>query len=93
MNTSKKGKRAEVLTIKLLEAAGYYCTRSDKSRGLFDVWGFSSTDFVLVQVKCNDWPSLAEMEALTLCVVPPNTRKLVHRWRDGRDEPDVRVLD
>lgn len=37
-------------------------------------------------------PSTVEMETLESFRVPPNCRKLVHRWRDGRRLPDVREL-
>jgi len=35
-----------------------------------------------------DWPGSAEMATLQAFAVPPNCRRLIHRWRDR-----VRVLD
>ena len=75
-----------------MEAVGYRCTRSAASLGEWDIIGIGSKDMVLVQVKTRDWPGAAEMEALTLFSVPPNCRKLIHRWKDWRRLPDVREL-
>jgi Holliday junction resolvase len=92
MNTKAKGNRNEHRSIAVLEAAGYRCTRSAASLGEWDIVGIGSTDVVLVQVKSNDWPGRVEMETLRLFSVPPNARKLVHRWRDRQRLPDVREL-
>lgn len=92
MNTKAKGNRNEHRSIAILEAAGYRCTRSAASLGEWDIVGIGSTDVVLVQVKSNDWPGSVEMETLRLFSVPPNARKLVHRWRDRHRLPDVREL-
>lgn len=75
-----------------LEAAGYYCTRSGGSLGLFDVVGIASADIVLVQVKTRDWPGLVEMEQLRSFPCPPNCRRLIHRCRDRERVPDVSEL-
>jgi hypothetical protein len=37
-------------------------------------------------------PGSAEMETLSTFRVPPNCRRLVHRWRDRQRVPDVREL-
>lgn len=92
MNTAAKGRRNEYKSIKILEAGGYLCTRAAASKGTFDLVGIGSTDLVLVQVKTRDWPGTSEMEALSLFPVPPNCRKLIHRWRDGARMPDVKEL-
>jgi hypothetical protein len=60
--------------------------------GAFDIIGIGSTDFVAVQVKTRDWPGSVELETLRAFPVPPNCRKLVHRYRDGVRLPDVREL-
>ena len=78
--------------MRLLEAAGYACTRAAASLGAFDVIGVGSTDVVLVQVKTRDWPGAAEMGQIERFPVPPNARKLVHRYRDGVRLPDVREV-
>jgi hypothetical protein len=59
MNAKAKGTRAEHRSIRLLEAAGYACTRAAASLGAWDIIGVGSTDFALVQVKTRDWPGSA----------------------------------
>ena len=49
---------------RLLEAAGYACTRAAASLGVWDVAAVGSTDVVLLQIKTRDWPSTVEMEAM-----------------------------
>jgi hypothetical protein len=78
--------------MRLLEAAGYACTRSGESLGAFDIVAIGSADLVLVQVKARDWPAAAEMEAMRLLPAPANLHKLVHRWRDRQRIPDVREV-
>ena len=92
MNAKAKGTRNEHRSMTILEAAGYRCTRSAASLGEWDIVGIGSTDIVLVQVKTRDWPGTEEMAVLAEFVVPPNARKLVHRWRQRQRVPDVREL-
>lgn len=93
MNAKAKGSRNERRSMRLLEAAGYTCMKAGGSLGVFDVIAIGAADFVLVQVKSNAWPGSIEMETLRLFRVPPNARKLVHRWRDRQRLPDLRVID
>lgn len=92
MNAKRKGTRNEHRSRLLLEAAGYAVTRAAGSMGAWDLVGVSSTDVVLVQCKTRDWPGSVEMETLRTFPVPPNCRRLVHRWRDRQRVPDVREL-
>lgn len=92
MNTKAKGSRSEHKTIRLLEAQGYSCMRSAASLGAFDVIGVGSADIVLVQVKTGEWPRSVEMETLRSFAAPANCRKLIHRWRDRQEVPDVREI-
>lgn len=92
MNTKAKGTRNEHRSIRLLEAAGYRCTRAAASLGAWDIIGIGSTDVVLVQVKTRDWPGVEEMESLCEFCVPAACRKLLHRWRDRQRLPDVREI-
>lgn len=92
MNAKAKGTRNEHRSRQLLEAAGYAVTRAAGSMGAWDLVAIGSTDVVLVQVKTRDWPGLVEMETLISFAVPPNCRRLVHRWRDRQRVPDVREL-
>jgi hypothetical protein len=92
VNAKAKGTRAEHRSIRLLEAAGYACTRAAASLGVWDIIGVGSTDFALVQVKTRDWPGSVETENLKAFPAPANCRKLVHRWRDRQRNPDVKEL-
>lgn len=78
--------------MRLLETAGYNCTRAAASLGAWDIVGIGSADVVSVQVKTRDWPRTEEMETLRLFACPGNCRKLVHRWRDRQRLPDVREV-
>ena len=92
MNAKAKGTRNEHRSIKLLEAAGYRCTRAAASLGAWDIIGVGSTDVVLCQVKTNSWPRAVEMETLRDFAAPSNCKKLLHRWRDRQRLPDVKEL-
>lgn len=92
MNTKAKGNRNEHRSRAILEAAGYAVTRAAASLGVFDLIGVGPTDIVLCQVKTRDWPGSAEMAGMKAFPAPPNARKLIHRWRDGQREPDVKVV-
>jgi len=92
MNSKAKGNRAEYKSIRLLEAAGYRCTRAAASLGTWDIVGVGSTDVILCQVKTRDWPGSVEMETLRAFPCPPNCRRLVHRWVDRKKLPDVREI-
>ncbi len=92
MNAKRKGSRNEHRSIRLLEAAGYACTRAAASLGVFDIIGVGSTDIVLCQVKSNRWPGVQEVEAIKAFICPPNACKLIHRWRDRQSAPDVKEV-
>ncbi len=92
MNRKAKGNRNEYKSMRLLEAAGYLCTRAAASLGVFDIIAIGPADIVLLQVKSNEWPRSAEMESIELFPAPPNCRKLVYRWRDRQGLPDVREV-
>jgi hypothetical protein len=89
VNAKAKGSRNERRSRDLLEAAGYRVTRAAGSLGEWDLIGVSATDVVLCQVKTRVWPGQLERRALADFPAPPNTRKLVHRWRDRQRLPDV----
>jgi hypothetical protein len=80
--------------MRLLEAAGYACTRAAASLRAWDIIAIGSADVVLVQVKTRDWPGSVEMEMETLRLfpAPPGVRKLVHRYVDGKRLPDAKEL-
>lgn len=87
MNCKRKGSKNEHRSIRLLEAAGYACTRAAASLGAWDIIGIGSTDFVAMQVKTRNWPGATEMETLKLFPVSPNCRKLIHRF--GRSQTHI----
>lgn len=92
MNRASKGRRNEHRSRDLLTADGYLVTRAAASKGAFDLIGVRHDGFVLCQVKSNAWPSSAEMAELAAVAVPPNCRRLIHRWRDRVALPDVREI-
>jgi hypothetical protein len=85
-----KGRRNEYRSMAFLEGAGYHCIRAAGSRGLFDIWAVSATDFILCQVKSGDarltTPDLTLIKALP---VPTNCRKVVHIWRPRQKLPTI----
>jgi len=92
MNHKRKGTRNEYKSIKLLESAGYKCTRAAASLGVFDIIAVGPDDIILCQVKSNEWPRSVEMEAISAFLAPANCRRIIHRWRDGQSQPDIKEL-
>lgn len=92
MNAKAKGSRAEHRSMRLLEAAGYSCTRAAAPLGAWDIVAIGSQDIVLVQVKSNRPPCPAEMETLENFPCPANCRRLVHVWKDRARLPIVKEL-
>ena len=88
MNCKAKGNRNEYKSMRLLEAAGYACTRAAASLGVWDIVGV----IILLQVKSNAWPGSVEMDAIKEFKCPPNAKKLIHRWRDRQSLPDVKEV-
>jgi hypothetical protein len=91
-NAKAKGNRNEHRSMAVLEAAGYRCCRSAGSLGAWDIVGIGTTDVVLCQVKTRDWPGSIETETMHNFSIPPNCRKLIHRWRDRQRLPDVKEI-
>ena len=94
MNAKRKGSRAEHKAIRILEAAGYACTRAAASLGVFDIVAIGPTDIRLVQVKCGDrcQVTAAEREQLLLFVCPGNASKEVWKFFDRQREPVIERL-
>jgi Holliday junction resolvase len=59
LNAKAKGTRNERRSMRLLEAAGYYVTRSGASLGAWDLIAVSSKDVALIQVKTRDCQALS----------------------------------
>ena len=95
MNAKAKGTRLELKSIRRLEAGGYYCARSAKSGGVWDIWAMRQInpfDIKLIQVKANRWPGTEEMERMEQFRTPSNAIKEVWRWDDYVKEPRVRPI-
>lgn len=93
MKTKRKGSRAELKSIRRLEADGYLCTKAGGSLGVFDVIAIGPHDVKAIQVKCGTARlSRAERAAMTALVVPPNVSVEYWLWRDYARQPDVETL-
>jgi len=89
MNTKAKSSRAERRAMKILEAAGYVCTKAGGSLGLFDVVAIGPANVRLLQVKS---VSGIEREQITGVHVPANCSKEAWRFPDRCREPLIEVL-
>lgn len=78
--------------MRLLEAAGYRCTRSAASLGMWDVVGVGPAGFVLCQVRSNRTPGPLERRELAEFPAPTNCQKLIHVWHDRKALPVVTEL-
>jgi len=92
MNAKAKGTRNEHKSMALLEREGYRCTRSGASLGAWDIIGVSKVGFVLVQVKSNRAPGSVEMKRMQEFEAPCNAVKVLHIWKDGVNEPVIRII-
>lgn len=93
MNAKRKGTRAEHRAMRLLEAAGYVCTRASASLGLFDVIAIGPADVRLVQVKAGTkYLSAIERAQITALVVPANVSRECWRFPDRCLAPVIERL-
>ncbi len=92
MNAKRKGSRNEHRAIRILEAAGYACTRAAASLGVFDIVAISCQGVRLIQVKSNRPPCPAEREAIELFEVPPGASKEIWVFYDYQREPVIRTV-
>lgn len=91
-NSKAKGSRNERRSRDIFRAAGYYVTRAGASLGEWDLVALGPHGVILCQVKTRDWPGALEMGALRESCPWPYVTRLVHRYRDGVRQPDVREL-
>lgn len=76
--------------MRILEAAGYVCTRAGGSLGLFDVIAVGPHDVRLLQVKCGGaYLSGVEREQITALVVPANVLREAWRFPDRARDPII----
>jgi Holliday junction resolvase len=92
--SKRKGSRAELRCIRILEAAGYVCTKAGGSLGLFDIIAIGARDVRCIQVKCGKRPYLAplEREAIGLLAVPENCSKELWKLPDYCRQPLIEIL-
>jgi Holliday junction resolvase len=93
MKAKRKGTRNEHKAIKILEAAGYHCTRAAGSLGLFDILAISRQGIRLVQVKSNRNAGLAEREAIQeFSGIPQNASKEIWIFEDYGRVPIIKEI-
>jgi|GEM_PF-470723 len=91
--SKRKGQRSERRCIRALEAAGYLCTKSGGSLGLFDVIGIGAVDVRLVQVKSGTKRlTPIEREGIKALKVAPNVSKEYWRYLDRVRDPVIERL-
>lgn len=93
MNAKAKGTRAERRAIKMLERAGYVCTKAGGSLGLFDVVAIGPVDVRCLQVKAGTARlSGVERAAIAAVPVPPNCTRELWIFRDRATAPTIERL-
>jgi Holliday junction resolvase len=92
MNAKAKGNRQEHRAMRILEAAGYACTRAAASLGVFDIVAVSGQGVRLIQVKSNRPPCPAERETIALFQAPPGASKEIWIFRDRERAPSITVI-
>ena len=87
-NAKAKGARAEHRAIRILEAAGYSCTKAAGSLGMFDVIALGPHDIRCLQVKSGTtYCSRIEREMMRECVLPSNVTREIWRFPDRCKDP------
>ena len=92
INTAAKGRRLEHKTIKLLESAGYRCTRAAASKGVWDIVAIGPNCIRLIQVKANKAPGPLEREEMQEFQVPQGVTREYWVWKDREREPIIKIL-
>jgi Holliday junction resolvase len=92
MNRKAKGTRNERRCMRILEKAGYSCTRAAASLGLFDVIAIGKAGVRLVQCKTNRTAPPHEREAIQMFEVPPGVTKELWIFRDYVRTPEILFL-
>ena len=91
--SKRKGSRAELKAIAILETAGYCCTKAGGSLGVFDVIAIGPVNVRAIQVKCGTARlSPLEREQIRATDVPPNCTKEYWRFLDYARKPLIEVL-
>jgi hypothetical protein len=91
--SARKGAKAERKCVKLLEAAGYLCTKAGGSLGLFDVIALGRHDVRAIQVKSGTKRlTPLEREAIKELVLAPCVSKEYWRYIDRVRAPVIEHL-
>jgi len=93
MNAKRKGSRNEHKAIRILEAAGYHCTRAAGSLGMFDIVAISKQGLRLIQIKSNRNAPPIEREAIEeFSGIPANATKEIWIFEDYGRRPIIREI-
>jgi Holliday junction resolvase len=93
MKAKAKGSRAERRAMRILEAAGYVCTKAGGSLGLFDVIAIGAVDVRLLQIKAGSkYLSAVEREQIAALTVPANVSRESWRFPDRCRQPIIERL-
>jgi Holliday junction resolvase len=88
-----KGSRAERKAVRLLEAAGYVCTKAAGSLGIFDIIAIGPADVRCLQVKAGTARlSGAERETIAALPVPASVSREYWRFPDYCRAPLIERL-
>ena len=91
--SKRKGSRAELKCIRILETAGYCCTKAGGSLGIFDVIALGPRDVRAIQVKSGTARlSAIEREQMLATEVPPNCTREYWRFPDYARQPLIEIL-
>lgn len=92
-NAKRKGSRAELKAIAILQAAGYCCTRAGGSLGMFDVIALGKQGTRAIQVKCGGARlSPLEREQIKALDLAPSITREYWRFLDYARAPIIEVL-
>ena len=92
INTAAKGRRLEHKTIRVLEAAGYDCTRAAASKGTWDIVAMNEDNLRLIPGQANHPPGPKERQSLAGAKAPPLASREFWVWKDNVREPLIKIL-
>lgn len=94
MNAKAKGNRNERKAKEILERAGYLCTKSSRSLGVFDIIAENPLGIRHIQVKSNRIPEPVEREDMVNMrkQLPANSTVEFWVFYDGNAEPRIKYL-
>ncbi len=91
--SKRKGSRAELKCVHILEAAGYLVTKAGGSLGMFDVIGLGPNDIRAIQVKAGGARmSALEIEQVRDLTLADNVSTEYWRFEDYARKPLIQIL-